>query len=178
MAEIQTLARPYAEAVFELAKSGNALARWSDMLVFIAAVAADKNMQRLAGDPRVDRAHFLELFLNICGKNVNEEGANFIRLLLENRRLSLMPEIVAQYEALRAEAEERVEATVFSAFPLEAAQIKNLGDALKHKFGRNVNLTAQVDKALLGGVVIRAGDLVIDGSVRGRLSELAAHLGH
>ena len=178
MAEIQTLARPYAEAVFELAKGGNALTRWSEMLAFIATVAADENIQRLSSDPRVDRAHFLELFLNICGKNMSDEGANFIRLLLENRRLSLMPEIVAQYEALRAEAEARVEATVVSAFPLEPAQIQNLGDALKRKFGREVNLTAQVDKTLLGGVVIRAGDLVIDGSVRGRLSELATYLGH
>ena len=178
MAEIQTLARPYAEAVFELAKGSNSLARWSEMLAFISAVAADENMQRLSNDPRLDRARFLELFLNICGKNVSDEGANFVHLLLENRRLSLMPEIVSQFEALKAEAEARLEATVVSAFPLEADQIKTLGNALKRKFGRNVNLTAQVDKALLGGVVIRAGDLVIDGSVRGRLSELAAHLGH
>ena len=178
MAEIQTLARPYAEAVFELAKSSDALARWSEMLAFISAVAADENMQRLSNDPRLDRARFLELFLNICGKNVSDEGANFVHLLLENRRLSLMPEIVLQFEALKAEAEARLEATVVSAFPLEAAQIKTLGDALKRKFGRDVNLTSQVDKTLLGGVVIRAGDLVIDGSLRGRLAELAVHLGH
>jgi len=178
MAEIQTLARPYAEAVFELAKSSDALARWSEMLAFISAVAADENMQRLSNDPRLDRARFLELFLNICGKNVSDEGANFVHLLLENRRLSLMPEIVSQFEALKAEAEARLEATVVSAFPLEADQIKTLGNALKRKFGRDVNLTAQVDKTLLGGVVIRAGDLVIDGSLRGRLAELAVHLGH
>ena len=178
MAEIQTLARPYAEAVFELAKSSDALARWSEMLAFISAVAADENMQRLSNDPRLDRARFLELFLNICGKNVSDEGANFVHLLLENRRLSLMPEIVLQFEALKAEAEARLEATVVSAFPLEADQIKTLGNALKRKFGRDVNLTAQVDKTLLGGVVIRAGDLVIDGSLRGRLAELAVHLGH
>lgn len=178
MAEIQTLARPYAEAVFELAKSSDALARWSEMLAFISAVAADENMQRLSNDPRLDRARFLELFLNISGKNVSDEGANFIHLLLENRRLSLMPEIVSQFEALKAEAEARLEATVVSAFPLEADQVKTLGNALKRKFGRDVNLTAQVDKTLLGGVVIRAGDLVIDGSLRGRLAELAVHLGH
>ncbi len=178
MAEIQTLARPYAEAVFELAQGGKTLARWSEMLVFIAAVAADENIQRLAGDPRVERARFLELFLGICGKNVSDDGANFIRLLVENRRLGLLPEIVAQYEALRADAEARVEATVVSAFPLETAQVKTLGDALKRRFGRDVNLTTQVDKTLLGGVVIRAGDLVIDGSVRGRLAELAAQLAH
>ncbi len=176
MAEIQTLARPYAEAVFELAKARQALPAWSEMLVFIVTVAADENMQRLAGDPRVDRARFRELFLGVCGKNLTDEGANFVRLLVENRRLNLLPEIVEQYEALKAKAEARVEATVVSAFPLEAAQLKTLGAALRRKFGREVNLTSQVDKTLMGGIVIRAGDLVIDGSVRGRLADLAAHM--
>ena len=176
MAERQTLARPYAEAVFELAKGRDALTTWSAMLSFIATVAADENMQRLAGDPRVDRARFLELFLSVCGQNINDEGANFARLLVEYRRLSLLPEIISQFEALRAEAEARVEATVTSAFTLEPEQLKTLREALKRKLGREVNLTAQVDKTLMGGIVIRAGDLVIDGSVRGRLAELATHL--
>jgi len=178
MAEKQTLARPYAEAVFELAKGQNRLKNWSDMLGFIAAVAADERMMRIAGDPRVDRAGFLDLFLGVCEQRVDEQGANFVRLLVDNRRLALLPEIVAQYEALKAEAEARVEATVISAFPLEAAQLGSLGAALKRRLGREVNLTAQVDQALLGGVVIRAGDLVIDGSVRGRLADLASHLSH
>lgn len=178
MAERQTLARPYAEAVFELAQARNALKPWSEMLGLIAAVAADENMQRLAADPRADRARFRELFLDVCGKNIDDAGANFVRLLVENRRLNLLPEIMAQYETLKAEAEARVEATVISAFPLEAAQLKTLGDALKRKLGREVNLTTEVDKTLMGGIVIRAGDLVIDGSVRGRLAELATHLSH
>ena len=193
MAEKQTLARPYAEAVFELAQARSMLKPWSGMLGLIAAVAADENMQRLAGDPRVDRARFRELFLGVCGdvqgstsvagdrksgatKNLDDAGANFVRLLVENRRLNLMPEIVAQYETLKAEAEARVEATVTSAFTLEPEQLKSLGEALKRKLGREVNLTAQVDKTLMGGIVIRAGDLVIDGSVRGRLAALATHM--
>ncbi len=178
MAEMQTLARPYAEAVFELARGRNQLTKWSEMLGFIATVAADARMMQIADDPRVDRTRFLSLFLGVCEQRVDEQGANLIRLLVDNRRLALLPEIVAQYEALKAEAEARVEATVISAFPLEAAQLDSLGAALKRRLGREVNLTAQVDQALLGGVVIRAGDLVIDGSVRGRLQELAAHLGH
>ena len=178
MAEKQTLARPYAEAVFELAKGRNALKPWSDMLAFVAAVAADENMQRLASDPRVDRARFRDLFLDVCGKNLNDAGANFVRLLVENRRLNLLPEIVTQYESLKAEAEARVEATVISAFALEPEQLKTLSEALKRKLGREVNITAQVDKTLMGGIVIRAGDLVIDGSVRGRLADLAAHMSH
>lgn len=178
MAEKQTLARPYAEAVFELAKGRNALKPWSEMLAFIAAVAADDGMRRLANDPRVDRARFRELFLQVAGENVDGVGANFVRLVIENRRLNLLPEIRAQYETLKAEAEARVEATVTSAFPLEPAQINALSAALKRKLGREINLTTAVDKTLLGGIVIRAGDLVIDGSVRGRLADLAAHMSH
>lgn len=178
MAEIQTLARPYAEAVFELAQARHALKPWSEMLALVSAIAADEHIQRLAADPRVDRARFRELFLDVCGKKLDEAGANFVRLLVENRRLNLLPEIVAQYETLKAEAEARVEATVTSAFALEPEQLKTLGEALKRKLGREVNLTAQVDKTLMGGVVIRAGDLVIDGSVRGRLADLATHLSH
>ena len=178
MAEKQTLARPYAEAAFELAKGQNQLKKWSEMLAFIATVAADARMMQIANDPRVDRAGFLDLFLGVCEKRVDEQGANFVRLLVDNRRLALLPEIVVQYEALKAEAEARVEATVISAFPLDAGQLHSLGEALKRRLGREVNLTTQVDQALLGGVVIRAGDLVIDGSVRGRLQELAAHLSH
>ena len=178
MAEKQTLARPYAEAVFELAKAQNQLKKWSEMLAFIAAVAADERMRRIADDPRVARTRFLALFLGVCDQQVDEHGANFVRLLVDNRRLALLPEIVAQFEALKAEAEARIEATVVSAFALETAQLQRLGEALQRKLGREVNLTPQVDQALLGGVVIRAGDLVIDGSVRGRLQELAAHLSH
>lgn len=178
MAEMQTLARPYAEAVFELARARNQLKQWSEMLAFITAVAADERMRQIADDPRVDRTRFLNLFLGVCEQRVDEPGANFIRLLVDNRRLALLPEIVTQYESLRAEAEARVEATVISAFPLEAAQLETVGAALRRKLGREVNLKTEVDKTLMGGIVIRAGDLVIDGSVRGRLADLAANLSH
>jgi len=178
MAEKQTLARPYAEAVFELAKARNELKKWSEMLGLIAAVAADENVTRLADDPRVDRARFLALFLGVCHQQIDEAGANFVRLLVDNRRLELLPEVVTPFETLKAEAEARVEATVVSAFPLETAQLERIREALRRKLGREVNIQAQVDKALVGGIVIRAGDLVIDGSVRARLQELAAHLSH
>lgn len=178
MAEKQTLARPYAEAVFELAQARSALKPWSEMLALVTAIAADENIQRLASDPRVDRARFRDLFLDVCGKHLDEAGANFVRLLVENRRLNLLPEIVAQYESLKADAEARVEVTVTSAFTLEPEQLKSLSAALKRKLGREVIITAQVDKTLMGGIVIRAGDLVIDGSVRGRLADLATHMSH
>lgn len=195
MAEKQTAARPYAEAVFALAKEHNALKAWSEILALLAIVARDANIQRLAHDPRVGRARLLGLLLDIAGdvqgrtsvagdrmsgatKNLNTEGANFVRLLVENRRLTLLPEIAAIYESLKAAAEARVEASVTSAFPLGAAQLKTLEQGLKRRFGREVHLTATVDSSLVGGVVIRAGDLVIDGSVRGRLTGLATELLH
>jgi len=195
MAEKQTAARPYAEAVFALAQERKALKDWSGMLALLAAVAQDANIQRLAHDPRVERARLLALLLDIAGdvqgrtsvagdrtsgatKNINAEGANFVRLLVENRRLTLLPEIAAIYESLKAEAEARVEASVTSAFPLDAAQLKTLEQGLQRRFGRAVHLTATVDASLVGGVVIRAGDLVIDGSVRGRLTGLATELSH
>ena len=178
MAEKQTAARPYAEAAFQFAKERNALTVWSDMLGLIKAVAVDENMARLAADPRVDQARFLELFLGVCAKNVDAEAGNFVRLVVENRRLSLLTEIVTQFEQLKAEAESRIEASVVSAFALEPAQLKALEQALRRRLGREVQLRAEIDSSLVGGVVIRAGDSVIDGSVKGQLSALASYLSH
>ncbi|HLD14037.1 MAG TPA: F0F1 ATP synthase subunit delta [Burkholderiales bacterium] len=178
MAEKLTAARPYAEAVFALARTQNALPAWSETLALAAAVAGDARIRQLASDPRVERARFLGLFLDICGARLDPQGANFIRLLVENRRLNLLPEIASLYEGLKAEAEARVEATVTSAFSLEPAQLKVLEQGLQLRLGRAVHLTAAVDRSLVGGVVLRAGDLVIDGSVRGRLAALATELHH
>jgi F-type H+-transporting ATPase subunit delta len=148
------------------------------MLGLIKAVAVDENMARLAADPRVDQARFLELFLGVCAKNVDAEAGNFVRLVVENRRLSLLTEIVTQFEQLKAEAESRIEASVVSAFALEPAQLKALEQALRRRLGREVQLRAEIDSSLVGGVVIRAGDSVIDGSVKGQLSALASYLSH
>ncbi|MBI3574592.1 MAG: F0F1 ATP synthase subunit delta [Gammaproteobacteria bacterium] len=178
MAEKLTAARPYAEAVFALARAQDALPAWSGMLALAAAVAGDARIGQLASDPRVARARLLGLFLDICGGHLDTHGANFIRLLVENRRLNLLPEIATVYEGLRAEAEARVEATVTSAFSLEPAQLKVLEQGLQRRLGCAVHLTAAVDRSLVGGVVLRAGDLVIDGSVRGRLAALATELRH
>ncbi len=143
------------------------------------AACAGGGGEGAAGAPQArQRLRFLDLFLGVCSERITDEGANFVRLLVENRRLDLLPEIRAQYDALQAEAEARVTAVVVSAFPLEAAQLKALEQGLKRRLGREVSLSAQVDPQLLGGAVIRAGDLVIDGSVRGRLADLAAHISH
>jgi F-type H+-transporting ATPase subunit delta len=174
--ERATLARPYAEAVFRLAREKKALAGWSEMLKLAAAVAADPQMTRLVDNPRVPRTRFVEFFLDVCGKKLDADGANLVRLLTENHRLALLPEIAALFEALRAEAETRVEAEVVSATAVSADQLKTIAAALKQRLGREVTLATRLDPSLVGGIVIRAGDLVIDGSVRGKLVALATHL--
>jgi len=174
--ERTTLARPYAEAVFRLARERKTLAAWTEMLGVAAAVARDPQMSRLIDNPRVPRARFVEFFLDVCGKKLDKDGGNFIRLLAENRRVQLLGEIAALFEQLRANAESRVEAEVISATAVGAEQLKTIAAALKKRLGRDVNLATRLDPSLVGGIVIRAGDLVIDGSVRGKLKALATHL--
>jgi F-type H+-transporting ATPase subunit delta len=178
MAETKTVARPYAEAVFQLAQQTDELSRWSERLALLAGVAVDDDIAQLAKDPRVPRERLAGLLLTICGDRLGPNGENLVRVLAENRRVPLLPQIHALFETLSAEAEGRVEATVISAFALDTTQKQNIEQTLKRKFGREVNLTAEVDKDLIGGIVIRAGDLVIDGSARGRLRALASKLNH
>jgi F-type H+-transporting ATPase subunit delta len=193
MTERTTLARPYAEAVFRLASERKALKAWSEMLQLAVTVLRDSQMAALAENPRVPRARFVEFMLDVCdahgrasaaggrtpeaaGKRLDKDAANFIRLLSENQRLALLPEIVELYEALRASAESRIEAEVTSAYELSETHLKAIAAALKRRLGRDVDLATRIDPKLLGGIVVRAGDLVIDGSVRGRLRALATHL--
>jgi len=176
MTERTTLARPYAEAVYRLAHERKTLKAWSEMLQLVAAVAADPQVAALIDNPRVARERFVAFFLDICGKKLDKNAANFIRLLSENHRLVLLPEIAALYETLRAQAEGRVEAEVVSATEVSAAQLKDIAAALKKRLGRDIDLSTRIDPALIGGIVIRAGDLVIDGSVQGKLRALATHL--
>jgi len=176
MAELSTIARPYAEAVFALAQEEKDLATWSDMLAIAAAVAADENMQPLIGNTNINKAQLSELFLDICGDKLTTLGKNMIKVLVENRRLNVLPEIARQYEALKAEAEKTVEAEVISAFEVSQTQQKQIADKLKQRLGRAVSLTCRVDESLLGGVVIKAGDLVIDGSALGQIHKLSVEL--
>jgi len=174
--ERTTLARPYAEAVFRLASERKNLAGWSDMLRLMSAISADPQMSRLIDNPRVLRERFVEFFLDVGGKKIDKDGASFVRLLAENHRVQLLPEISGLFETLRAEAEARVEAEVISASAVDDNQLKAISVALKKRLGRDVSLTTRIDPSLVGGIVIRAGDLVIDGSVRGKLGALATHL--
>lgn len=178
MAEKSTVARPYALAAFELAREKNELAKWSEMLQFAAMVAVDDTMQQYIGNPHISRDTLSRLFLSVCSEQLTEMGKNFIKVLIDNRRLDVLPEIAVLYEQHRAEAERTVEAEVISAFPLSDAQQAMLAEKLKQRLGRDVNLIAKVDANLLGGAIVRAGDLVIDGSVNGQVDKLAHALMH
>ena len=178
MSELSTLARPYASAVFELAKEQKDFDRWSNMLAFMAAVAHDGEMRRVLDSPRLSEEQAAEMFIAVCEERIDDDGRNFVRLLAENRRLQLLPEITARYEFMRHEAEGKIDAEVVSAQELDKAKLEAIAKALKARLGREVNLTAHIDEGLLGGAVIRAGDLVIDGSIQGRLNKLSTALSH
>ena len=176
MTERTTLARPYAEAVFRLARERKTLKAWSEMLQLAATIAADPKITALIDNPRVPRNRFVDFFLDIGGKKLDANAANLVRLLSDNHRLALLPEIAALYESLRAQTENRVEAEVISASAVNDAQLKDIAAALKKRLGRDIDLHTRIDPSLVGGIVIRAGDLVIDGSVQGKLRLLATHL--
>ncbi|MFP5505435.1 MAG: F0F1 ATP synthase subunit delta [Gammaproteobacteria bacterium] len=178
MAEFTTIARPYAQAVFKLAQSQQALPAWSDMLGLAAHVAADPGMRKLLDNPRVTPAQLADLFVDICGDRLNDAGRNMIRLLAERRRLVVLPEIFGLFEQLKNDAEGAIKAQLITAFPATDAQKQTIAAALKQRFGRDVQLEYITDPTLMGGAVVRAGDLVIDGSVRGKLARLGTALNH
>jgi F-type H+-transporting ATPase subunit delta len=176
MAELRTIARPYAQAVYQLAKDSNQLSLWSEQLEFAAAVARDNLMHGLLVSPRLSPAKQGELFLAACEGRLDQQGRNFIRLLAENRRLHLLPQVFEQFTQLRATAEKTLQARLLTALPVDQATQDKLALALSKRLNVKVALTSEIDAGLLGGAMIRAGDLVIDGSVRGRLERLAAGL--
>ncbi|MBE9516542.1 MAG: F0F1 ATP synthase subunit delta [Proteobacteria bacterium] len=176
MAERKTLARPYAEAAFQLAQERNELKAWADMLSLAAVVAEDDQVRAVAHNPQVERAAIAELFDSVIGKSMAKDGGNFIKLLLENGRVDLLTEINELFRDFRADAEGRVEAEVLTAYKLTAAQSKAIAEGLKRRLGREVDIVSKVDASLLGGVVIRADDLVIDGSVKGYLQSLSSQI--
>ena len=178
MAEKSTIARPYAQAAFSMAETQGALKKWSDMLQLIAAVASDDAMQGLIGNPSIDSKKLVDTFVGICGDGLDQYGQNFVRVLAENKRLDVMPEIADLYELKRAEAESTIEAEVTSATPMSEAQQAQLVAALKKRLGREVTLVTRTDDSIIGGAIVRAGDLVIDASVTGQLEKLANTLMH
>ena len=173
MAELSTLARPYARAAFEYAAAANELSAWSTKLAISAAVAQTENVVKVLTSPALTSEQQATQFIEVCGDVLDAKSQNFIKVLAEHKRLPLLPEIYALYEGFKANREKTVEVEVATAFELDAAIQEKLAKALSGKLEREVTVHTVLDKTLLGGVVIRAADVVIDGSVRGRLNKLA-----
>jgi len=173
MSQSLTLARPYARAAFSLARDQGQLAQWSDALGFAAQLAADPRIMALLGNPKLTVADAIAL---LAPDDAAPAIADFIGLLAANRRMVLLPEIAGLYEQARADAEKVVRAKVTSALALPADELENITAALKRRFGREVEVQTDIDPTLIGGALIDAGDVVIDGSLRGKLQRLQSAL--
>jgi len=182
VADNNTVARPYAQAAFEVAQESNSLAELSGSLAAAKALMEDGQIAEFLGAPTMtdeERVGFLQgLFAQAVGESSvfaggSQHGTNFIKLLLENGRVAVLPEIADHFEALKAKVENTVDAVITSAAPLSDEQQRAMAASLKEKLGREINVTTEIDENLIGGAVIRAGDVVIDGSLRARLEGLA-----
>tara|TARA_R110002073_G_scaffold157958_7_gene313333 strand:+ start:238 stop:774 length:537 start_codon:yes stop_codon:yes gene_type:complete len=176
MAEVITVARPYADAVFKSAVANNALSAWSDMLQFAAAVAEDDRIILLAGNPAISTKQLGELFLDICDNKLNDEGRNLVSLLAENNRIEVLPQVSALFEQLKAQHEGVLEANITSAFAISDIQLIKLVADLEQKFKRKIEAKVSVDPELIGGVKVEIGDEILDTSVRGKLETMAVAL--
>ncbi len=176
MSELTTAARPYARAVFEMAESTDSLMKWSDSLGFMGAVSSNNDVKELLSTPAMAKQSGAKAFIKLCDDKLGDAEKNLVNLLAENDRLSLLPEIAVLFEVLKDEAEGSVEALVSSAKKLTKAEEEAISKALKKRLGRDVKLKVSVDESLLGGAIIRAGDLVIDGSLKGRLTKMTSSM--
>ena len=171
MAELATIARPYAEALFRVAKAGN-LAAWSDIVTEMAHVASHPDVLALSHNPKVLDKDMAATFLSLLKSPLNDEAKNFVSMLVENGRVSLLPEIGTQFQALKNAQEGAADADITSAFAISEAQVSALVAALEKKFGRKLNPSVNVDNALIGGVRVVVGDEVLDTSVRAKLQQM------
>lgn len=175
--EATTIARPYAEAVFSRAVDSGKLEPWSEMLRLLEGIVTDSRMAAIITDRRLDGDQLTQLLLDLGGDRLSDEGRNFVKLLVENDRVAVLPDMAAMFERLRSEYEGAVDVVIESALAVDPTQEQALAQALKRKLGRNVRVSSTQHPDLIGGVRIRAGDLVIDGSVQGQLEKLAHQLG-
>lgn len=175
MSELTTVARPYAKAAFEFAVEAKAVDSWLAQLTFAAEVAKDETIKGfISGGTSVEHAQ--TLFLNVCGEQVDSQGQDFFKVMAENERLLVLPQVLEQFIALKAAFDQEVTVDVTSAVKLKVAQTKTLSAALEKRLARKVKLNCIVDKSIVSGLIIQAGDMVIDGSIKGKLSRLATTL--
>ncbi len=178
MAELATIARPYAEAVFKLAREKNNFAGWDEMLELLAVMSRDPQLQACFGNPNLTSQQIESLVLGIAGDKLDGLGRNFVQVLVHNSRLELLPQIHELYQALKHEHESVLEAKIISALPISDEQSRQLVARLETKYQRKINARVEVDPQLIGGVKIMVGDKVIDATVRGKLEAMAAALTH
>jgi F-type H+-transporting ATPase subunit delta len=176
MAELSTVARPYAEAVFRLSQEAANSPTWSEALSLLEMVVGDPQLETLIGNPRIQRHQLVDLIVGVAGSHLNEQAKQLVEVLVENKRLELLPQIRIQFEALRREREGVLDAKITSAFRMEDEQINQLVKDLESRFKRGIRPDVWIDPALIGGVKVAVGDIVIDGSVRGRLDRMEAAL--
>jgi len=176
MSNATTLARPYAKAAFELAEAHQAVSSWDAMLELASAAVAEKSLAGLLESPHASGAQIVQILTDAAGERFDARFRKFLDVLADNKRLSLLPEIRVLYQELREEAEKLLRVRVVSAFPLEEDQATRLKQALAKRFDREILLEPEVDKSVIGGAVIYAGDQVIDGSLKDRLTRLANSL--
>lgn len=170
---LTTCARPYAKAAYEVASEDGTLQSWSDMLRTGAAVSKDNRIRLMLSSPVLTSHEQADRFIQVCDDNLNNKGQSFIRVLAANKRIALLPQIADLFDRFRAERECTADVAVISAFAPNQEQLDRLAEKLHNRLGRKVKLHVHVDDSLIGGMIIRAGDMVIDGSVRTRLAKLA-----
>ncbi|MDT0630013.1 F0F1 ATP synthase subunit delta [Alteromonas sp. W364] len=172
MSELTTVARPYAKAAFDFAVETSDIANWQEMLVFAGEVAKNDDIRNLlTGAYASDK--LAEIFVGVCGEQLNTQGQNFVKVLAENNRLSALPDISTQFNAFKADYDKEIDVDVTSAIELSAKQLDSMSAALEKRLARKVKLICNVDPALVAGVIIKAGDTVIDGSVNSKLNRLS-----
>lgn len=174
MAELMTIARPYAEAVFSLAKEQNTVSTWSEQLANLAAITADNAMQAMMASPSYSQADKVSVYASVMGDNLNDQGKNLLNTMAENGRLPALVDVAETFEVLRAADEKRVRATVISAFDVTDEQKNKLNAALNAKFDAEVEITYEVDATLLCGIKVKVGDWALDGSALSQLTKLGA----
>jgi len=172
MSELATLARPYAAAAFKRAKETASTDKWSGSLAFMSAVLSNEDMIAVVANPKVGKARLSSLMLDICEGKMDQEGANFLKLLVQNNRLVLLPAIAKIFEAYKAEDEGYVEVEVLTAYAFTKEAKQDFAEKLAKTLNKKVHMNVSVDKSLIGGVLVRAGDKVIDGSIKGQIQHM------